>query len=76
MDGETDDPMDTDAARRDELERLRKREAELLERIERLKASMNHTAEIETLVHKNKLLREAQDELRRVQEKLSGVAET
>jgi hypothetical protein len=67
--------MDNDAARRDEIERLRKREAELLERIERLKASMNHTGDIGTLVHKNKLMREAQEELRRVQEKLTGVAE-
>ena len=75
MDGKTDEFMDTDAARRDEIERLRKREVELVERIERLKASMNQTGEIGTLVHKNKLMREAQEELRRVQEKLTGVAE-
>jgi hypothetical protein len=76
MDGETGDFMDNDAARRDEIERLRKREAELLERIERLKASMSQTGDIGTLVHKNKLMKEAQDELRRVQERLTGVAET
>jgi hypothetical protein len=75
MDGETDCSMDMDAARRDEIERLRKREAELLERIERLKTSMSQTGEIGTLVFKNNLLKEAQDELRRVQDKLSGVAE-
>lgn len=68
--------MDNDAARRDEIEKLRKREAELLERTERLKTSMNQTGDIGTLVFKNKLLKEAQEELRRVQEKLTGVAET
>jgi len=67
--------MDNDAARRDELDRLHRREAELLERIGRLKTSMNQTGDIGTLVFKNKLMNEAQDELRRVQNKLSGVAE-
>jgi len=71
----TDDPMDNDAARRDEIEKLRKREAELLERIERLRTSIDQTGDIATLVFKNNLLKEAQDELRRVQEKLTGVAE-
>jgi len=67
--------MDNDAARRDDLDRLRKREAELLARIERLKISMDRTSEIDTLVFKNKLLKEAQEELRRVQDRLSGVGE-
>lgn len=67
--------MVDDTAKNDDFDRLRKREAELLARIERLKASMDHTGEIDTLVFKNKLLKEAQDELRRVQDKLSGVAE-
>ena len=67
--------MDNDAARRDELDRLHRREAELLERIGRLKTSMNQTGDIGTLVFKNKLMNEAQDELRSVQDKLSGVAE-
>jgi cell division protein FtsB len=67
--------MDMDAARRDEIERLLKREAELTERIERLKASMSQTGEIGTLIHKNKLLKEAQEELRRVQDRLSGIPE-
>jgi succinate dehydrogenase/fumarate reductase flavoprotein subunit len=67
--------MDDDASRREELDRLRKREAELLERVERLKTSMDKTSEIDTLVFKNKLLKEAQEELRRVQERLSGVTE-
>jgi hypothetical protein len=67
--------MVDDAKRNDDFERLRKREAELLARIALLKDSMNQTGEIDTLVFKNKLLQEAQDELRRVQDKLSGVAE-
>jgi len=67
--------MVDDAKRNDDFERLRKREAELLARIERLKTSMNQTGEIGTLVFKNNLLKEAQEELRRVQDKLSGVAE-
>ena len=67
--------MDTDAARREEIEKLRKREAEIMARIERLRASINQTGEIGTLVFKNNLLQQAQDELRRVQEKLTGVAE-
>ena len=67
--------MTDEILRNDDLDRLRKREAELLARIDRLKESINQTGEIDTLVFKNKLLQEAQDELRRVQDKLSGVAE-
>ena len=67
--------MVDDSLRNEDLERLRRREEELLARIERLKASMNQTGEIDTLVFKNKLLQEAQDELRRVQDKLSGLPE-
>jgi hypothetical protein len=66
--------MDNDAPRNDETERLQRREFELLARIEKLKTSMDKTSEIETLVFKNSLLKEAQEELRRVQEKLTGVA--
>jgi len=66
--------VDNDAPRNDETERLRRRESELLARIEKLKTSMAQTSEIATLVFKNSLLKEAQDELRRVQEKLTGVA--
>ncbi len=68
--------MVDDSLRNEDLDRLRRREADLLARIERLKTSMNQTGEIDTLVFKNKLLQEAQDELRRVQDKLSGVPET
>lgn len=63
--------MENDA-RNEETERLRRREAALVERIERLRTSMSQTSEIDTLVFKNKLMKEAQDELRRVQEKLDG----
>jgi len=67
--------MVDDSLRNEDLDRLRRRETELLARIERLKESMNQTGEIDTLVFKNKLLQEAQDELRRVQDKLSGLPE-
>jgi hypothetical protein len=66
--------MDNDAPRNDETARLRRREGELLARIEKLKASMSQTSEIDTLVFKNGLMKQAQEELRRVQEKLTGVA--
>jgi hypothetical protein len=55
--------------------RLRRREAEILARIERLRSTMNETKAIDTLAFKSKLYREAQDELRRVQDKLAGVSE-
>lgn len=55
--------------------RLRKREAEILIRIERLKSTMSETKAIDTLAFKSKLYREAQDELHRVQDKLAGVPE-
>lgn len=67
--------MDSDAPRNDETARLRRREEELLARIEMLKASMSQTSEIDTLIFKNSLMKQAQEELRRVQEKLTGVRE-
>ena len=54
---------------------LRRREAEILARIERLKSTMNETKAIDTLAFKSKLYREAQDELRRVQDKLAGLSD-
>jgi len=54
------------------IHRLRRREAELLARIERMKQRMNETKELDTLAFKSKLYKEAQDELRRVQDKLAG----
>jgi hypothetical protein len=55
-----------------EIHRLRRREAELLARIERMKQRMNETKELDTLAFKSKLYKEAQDELRRIQDKLAG----
>jgi len=54
---------------------LRRREAEILTRIERLKSTMRETKAIDTLAFKSKLYQEAQDELRRVQDKLAGLSE-
>ncbi len=65
--------MDNDALSREDVVRLRRREAEILQRLKRLKKTMNETKAIDTLAFKSKLFREAQDELRRVQEKLAGV---
>jgi hypothetical protein len=59
----------------EEIARLRRREAEILVRIDRLKITMNETKAIDTLAFKAKLFKEAQDELRRVQDKLAGVSE-
>lgn len=64
--------MDDKTSEKGAVDRLRRREEELLKRIQRLKDSLNQTAEIETLAFKSKLLKEAQDELRRIQDKLAG----
>jgi hypothetical protein len=68
--------MDNDAVRKVDPDNLRRREAELVQRIEKLKLSMNQTGDIGTLVHKNKLMKEAQEELRRLQERLAGTPES
>jgi len=60
--------------RSEEQARLRRREAELLLRIERLKKSMNETTELNTIALKSKLYKEAREELRRIQEKLPGAS--
>jgi hypothetical protein len=59
----------------EEVARLRRREAEILARIDRLKSTMNETKALDTLAFKAKLLKEAQDELYRVQDKLAGLSE-
>lgn len=59
----------------EEVARLRQREAEILIRIDRLKSTMNETKALDTLAFKAKLFKEAQDELRRVQDKLAGLSE-
>lgn len=65
--------MEKEILSREDIARLRRREEEILQRLERLKKSMNETKAIDTLAFKSKLFKEAQDELRRVQEKLAGV---
>jgi len=59
----------------EEIARLKRREAEIQVRIERLKSTMNETKAIDTIAFKAKLLKEAQDELHRVQDKLAGLDE-
>ena len=53
--------------------RLKRKESELLQRIERLRKAMNETKELNTLAFKGKLFKEAQEQLRQVQEKLAGI---
>jgi len=67
--------MDKMPLTEEETARLRKREAEILVRLDRLKSTMNETKALDTLAFKAKLFKEAQDELRRVQDKLAGLAE-
>ncbi len=55
-----------------DIARLKRREAELLKRIEKLKERMSETKEMDTLSAKAKLFREVQDELKRVRERLAG----
>jgi DnaJ-domain-containing protein 1 len=55
------------------LIRLRQREAELLKRIARLRKAMHETRELDTLAFKGKLFKEAQEELRRLQERLADI---
>jgi len=55
-----------------EYHRLKRREAELLARIEKMRQRMNETKDFDTLAFKSKLYKEALDELRRIQDKLAG----
>jgi len=64
--------MDKNRLNSVEIHRLKRREAELLARIEKMKQRMNETKDLDTLAFKSKLYKEAQDELRRVQDKLAG----
>jgi len=64
--------MDQSRLSSTEIHRLKRREAELLARIEKLRQRMNETKELDTIAFKSKLYRDAQDELRRVQDKLAG----
>ena len=67
--------MDRIPLTEEEIDRLRQREAEILVRLDRLKSTMNETKALDTLAFKAKLFKEAQDELRRVQDKLAGLSE-
>jgi len=55
--------------------RLKRREAEILARVERLKSTMSETRALDTIAFSAKLLKEARAELRRVQDKLAGLDE-
>jgi len=55
-----------------QMQRLRRREAELLARIEKMRQRMNETKDLDTLAFKSKLYKEAQDELRRIHDNLAG----
>ena len=67
--------MDKIPLTEEEIARLKRREAEILARVERLKSTMNETKALDTIAFKAKLLKEAQDELHRVQDKLAGLEE-
>ncbi len=67
--------MENSPVNSEERRNLRRREAELLQRLEILKKAMNETKELDTLALKGKMFKEVQDELRRVQEKLAGFEE-
>jgi len=67
--------MDKTPLSAEEVAGLRRREAEILVRIDRLKRTMNETKALDTLAFKAKLFKEAQDELRRVQDKLAGLSD-
>ena len=67
--------MDKIPLTEDEIARLKRREAEILVRLERLKSTMNETKALDTIAFKAKLFKEAQAELRRVQDKLAGLSE-
>lgn len=67
--------MDRTPLTETETAELKRREAEIQARIERLKRTMSETKALDTLAFKSKLFREAQDELRRVQDKLADLPE-
>jgi len=57
------------------LKELRRREKQLLERIEKMRKTMNETVELKTLGFMSELLEEAKKELSMVQEKLAGTVD-
>ena len=54
------------------IENLRRKEKALLERIAKMRKTMNETVELETLGFMSELLEEAKKELEMIQEKLSS----
>jgi hypothetical protein len=64
--------MDKDRLGSTEIHRLKRREAELQARIEKMKQRMNETKDLDTLSFKSQLYQEALAELRRIQDKLAG----
>lgn len=56
------------------LKQLRRREKELLARIEKMRKTMNETVELGTLGFVSELLEQAKKELSRVQDKLKSVS--
>ena len=54
------------------VEQLRRREQSLLERIDKMRKTMNETVELDTLDFMTELLEEAKKELEHVQDKLSA----
>ncbi len=58
-----------------EIAHLRRREASILARLDLLKRTMSETKALDTLAFKSKLFKEAQEELRHVQDKLAGLDE-
>lgn len=65
--------MDKIPLTEEETARLKRREAGILARLERLRSTMNETKALDTIAFKAKLFKEAQAELRRVQDKLAGL---
>ena len=57
------------------LKELRRREKLLLERIEKMRKTMDETVELKTLGFMSELLEEAKKELSMVQEKLAGAVD-
>ena len=57
------------------LKGLRRREKQLLDRIDKMRKTMNETVELKTLGFMSELLEEAKKELNMVQEKLADVVD-
>jgi hypothetical protein len=56
------------------LKKLRRREKELLVRIDKMRKTMNDTVELDTLGFMSELLEQAKKELSRIQDKLNSAS--